>query len=229
MRPVLQQIASSFFNRSTVELLSLKLDLAGILVLSEDIGAVSGFAYSPNEKSPQSYITSRRGETLYPWNPDGEEDAIILKKFDFAIVSLPQAESEAVREKAEYNEEKNGQGKFMPYVAEFNYEMFGTGTSLSCLESTTCLPVGGFSVWATADAFNTSKPELTIPDSQRRAVLASAMLDSSAFFHDQAYGASSYQSGVVALLGAATAIARVHGAREPCVISYLSLNRPILT
>jgi len=62
-----------------------------------------------------------------------------------------------------------------------------------------CEPLGGKNIWNSLKAV----------DAQRRIVMAVATFDSSAFFHDLAFGANADASGLVALLGAIEALAKV--------------------
>eukprot|EP00471_Norrisiella_sphaerica_P013686 CAMPEP_0184504196 /NCGR_PEP_ID=MMETSP0113_2-20130426/52334_1 /TAXON_ID=91329 /ORGANISM="Norrisiella sphaerica, Strain BC52" /LENGTH=634 /DNA_ID=CAMNT_0026893819 /DNA_START=707 /DNA_END=2611 /DNA_ORIENTATION=- len=179
------------FNESLVATLQQKLKLAGILILQ--LGETPS-SYSPDEKTPQSFMARVRGQHLHKWNPTGSKDPIILKRYGFGIVAATAQSSRVVYDKAKENENRAKNGEFQEYMAEFNFPMFGHHDSISCLKYATCLPVGGWSVWTTMDRLNATR--------KRPIVLATAMMDSSALFHDLAVGANSYQAGLVALLGA---------------------------
>jgi len=188
-------VPQALFNKSVVDELRATMDLAGILVLT--IGDTPT-AYSPDEKTPQSFMAKIRGQNLHEWNLQGHVDPIIHQRYGFGIVVTDKQGSEEVYEKAKDNEQSAKNGDFQAFVAEFNYPMYANGNSIDCLKRATCLPVGGFSVWTTLDRLNAT--------SNRKVVLATAMMDSSALFHDMAVGANFYQSGLVALLGAVKAL-----------------------
>ncbi len=212
-------IAGSFFNESTIDDLEAALDIAGLLVLYED---AEGAAFSPSSQTPQEYITRTRGGGLYPWNPEGSamDPPLALRKFSYPVIALDADESAVVRSRAEDNENQ-GADAFMAHVAEFKYEMFASGNSISCLEDALCLPVGGWSVWTTLNRLNATTTNT------RPLVIATAMMDSSAFFHDLAIGAESYQSGLVALLATARALGRVNSSAAPSCTATDALPKEI--
>ena len=72
-------------------------------------------------------------------------------------------------------------------------------TAYSCIEQQTCLPIGGYNVWALIAR------EMPLPPT-RRIVMVAAAADSSALFHDLAAGAVANDASVIALLAAATAL-----------------------
>eukprot|EP00466_Bigelowiella_natans_P019751 jgi/Bigna1/75787/fgenesh1_pg.37_\ len=176
-------VPQALFNKSVVDELRATMDLAGILVLT--IGDTPT-AYSPDEKTPQSFMAKIRGQNLHEWNLQGHVDPIIHQRYGFGIVVADKQGSEEVYEKAKDNEQSAKNGDFQAFVAEFNYPMYANGNSIDCLKRATCLPVGGFSVWTTLDRLNAT--------SNRKVVLATAV------------GANFYQSGLVALLGAVKAL-----------------------
>lgn len=61
------------------------------------------------------------------------------------------------------------------------------------------MPIGGYSVWGGLKQVNNTSP----------IVMAITSVDSTAFFHDQSYGADSSASGVAALLSAAITLSQV--------------------
>ena len=72
-------------------------------------------------------------------------------------------------------------------------------TAYSCIEQQTCLPIGGYNIWA---IFSRQMP---LPP-KRRIVMVAAAADSSALFHDLAAGAVANDASVIALIAAATAL-----------------------
>ena len=72
----------------------------------------------------------------------------------------------------------------------------------TCLRRQNCQPLGGRNVWATLNEIESSSSD--------RLILATAGIDSSAFFHDQAIGSDADISGTVALLGAIEALGKVN-------------------
>mmetsp|Transcript_12675 Transcript_12675/g.18987 ORF Transcript_12675/g.18987 Transcript_12675/m.18987 type:complete len:655 (+) Transcript_12675:27-1991(+) len=206
------------FNKSTIDTLKNLYDVAGIIVLeSGDVPS----SFSPDEKSPQSYIETARGRVLHDWNPYGSEDALKFGDYDFAIV-LITTDVDKVLSLAKENEKNANDGKHISYMAEFNYPMYAKGNSFECLGDTTCLPVGGYSVFATMNQINTTS------EHQKDIVLALAMADSSSFFHDEAPGASSYQSSVTTLLGAIAALSKLNHTEDSTCPDVTQLNKQIM-
>ncbi|GAB5365990.1 hypothetical protein AAMO2058_001106100 [Amorphochlora amoebiformis] len=197
-------IPQALFNQTIVEKLSARVDLAGILVVSA--GELPPY-FSPDEKQPQSFMAKARGQITYDWNPSGDIEAFKFKRYGFAIVAISEGDSQVAIDNAKQNENKQNMNEFEPFMAEFNYPMYASGNSIDCLADATCLPLGGFSVWTSLQHLNKSAPPQPI-------VLATAMLDSSAFFHDLAFGANAYQSSVVSLLGAITALGRLNSSSD---------------
>ncbi len=82
-------------------------------------------------------------------------------------------------------------------------------TSLSCIASGTCLPIGGYNIWS-INSVQLPIPPLQPPALQAaastRIVMVTANLDSSSLFHDMAGGASADGSAVIALIAAADAL-----------------------
>lgn len=105
-----------------------------------------------------------------------------------------------MRQRAEANADgtASGSGNFV----EFRYVMKARSNSVECLRDGLCVPIGNFNVWASLGgprAQNLSKP----------IVLATATLDANALFHTLARGADAHASGLVALLVAADAVAKL--------------------
>jgi len=189
-------IPQAMFNLSAVLMLESRLKLSGILVLNSGPEPESD---SADELTPQSLMAKLRGQELLPWNPAGQADAIRYRRFGFAIVNVDEGSATgAVYDRARQNEDWARANTFQAFMAEFNYPMYAKQDSIACLSRATCLPVGGFSVWTTLDRLNATF--------ERPVVLATAMMDASALFHDQAVGAASYQSGVASLLGTVQAL-----------------------
>ena len=91
-------------------------------------------------------------------------------------------------------------------MAEFQYYMGKDEmTSQQCLDwkdiygnkSPQCMPLGGASVWATAGVLD-----------DREKIVFTAAIDSTAFFHDLAYGANDAAASIAVMLSAADAVGR---------------------
>jgi len=80
--------------------------------------------------------------------------------------------------------------------------MHATKDSETCIRRGQCLPLGSQSVWASFSEVGT-----------RPIVMAMANMDSNALFHNQAVGAESTVSGLVALIASANAIRLVNKAK----------------
>jgi nicastrin len=164
----------------------------------------NNIVYSPDSRTPQGYGTPSAdityGNINYAWNPKGENLLEQLIPYPVAFV----ADSDIASSLLKY---AKGQSNIM---AEFQYYMGPNEmNSFDCLswkdESTgrwnpKCLPLGGNSVWATAG----SPPN---PNNDKRNVIfIAAAMDSTAFFHDLAYGANTAASNILTVIMAAKLI-----------------------
>ncbi|KAH7352865.1 hypothetical protein KP509_19G068000 [Ceratopteris richardii] len=90
-------------------------------------------------------------------------------------------------------------------VAEFDLVMqttkVGTSTSEACLSASSCLPLGGYSVWSSLPPISSS--------SSKEIVLVITSMDSASIFRDTTLGADSPLSGLVALLASLDALANI--------------------
>ena len=96
-------------------------------------------------------------------------------------------------------------------------------TSQSCLDAQSCLPLGGQSVGGSLGALVAAPPPTeprTPALAQRPIVMAVCPLDSSAMFHDLAYGADAAASSIVALLAAADALSRTDVATQTYQVMF---------
>jgi len=189
-------MTATLFNTSVVnQIRDSSLKTAGILVLQSP-NPPNG--YSTDDPSPQSYLDINNSS--YIWNPPG--NSMYSQAYPFAIVALSSAdESNYILQLAQDNEASVNRSAFVAEAVEFRYRMYADGSSMQCLNDATCIPVGGYSVWASFGD----------PNSTRPIVAGIAMSDSTAMFHDMAYGVDSDTSGVVVLLAAAQALSTVPG------------------
>ncbi|XP_008789257.2 nicastrin isoform X2 [Phoenix dactylifera] len=175
-------------------------NVAGVLVDS------SGYkSFSPVEKFPQAEFAPYTNLN-YQWNPAGS--GIMWNHYNFPVFLLSGESTLVVQELA--NKNIRSTDAYPVNVAEFDLVMqtttFGTHDSESCLRETSCLPLGGYSVWSSLPPINVSSTKPTKP-----ILMAVASQDSASFFRDQSLGADSPISGLIALLTAVDALSHVDG------------------
>lgn len=145
------------------------------------------------------------------WNPNGLN--LINTKFAFPIILADPSHNDKFVELAQANN-KVGLNKYPQHALHFYFE-FGPSSlnSVKCLADKSCLPVGGQSVWSSLGDIRTTTP-------QKPVVLIGAPLDTTALFHEQAFGANAAVSGLVALLAAADALAKTDAATLPLQLVF---------
>ncbi|KAL2333210.1 hypothetical protein Fmac_014423 [Flemingia macrophylla] len=161
--------------------------------------------FSPDQKFPQAQFAPYHN-TSYEWNPIGS--GIMWKSYDFPVFLLTESGSKTLQEFVTKNEDKKK--AYTSNVAEFDMVMqtvkSGTHDSKSCLKESTCLPLGGYSVWSSLPPINTSSLQQSKP-----ILLTVASMDSASLFRDKNLGADSPISGLIALLAAVDALSYLDG------------------
>lgn len=190
--PLILVVSSALFTKSNYEKLVKDEHVKGLLVL-RSLGGRMPESFSPSSYSPNREFGLYKNSKL-AWNPMG--DSFANQKFSIPMFALDEVTSEQILAACFENDENGAQ-----WGAKLQAWMHPQPSTdpATCLRRRTCAPLGGKSVIA---ALETIVPERPI-------LLASATTDASAFFHDLAFGASAYQSGTVALMAAAEALARV--------------------
>eukprot|EP00002_Diphylleia_rotans_P015290 TRINITY_DN2970_c0_g1_i4.p1 TRINITY_DN2970_c0_g1~~TRINITY_DN2970_c0_g1_i4.p1 ORF type:complete len:483 (+),score=84.21 TRINITY_DN2970_c0_g1_i4:53-1501(+) len=180
----------SLFSDETIDKL-LKADwVKGILV-----GAGSRPSkYSVADKIPLLEWSLHPELNTNVWNDVG--NGAMYRRYKKPLYSLSENETEIFRQKAKENSDNGG---YPRWAAELTSFMHATKDSTTCLRREHCQPIGGRNVWGT--------PSRSIQQ-QKEIVMATATVDSNAFFQDEILGASAYLSGVVALLGAIEGLSR---------------------
>jgi len=114
-------------------------------------------------------------------------------------VALLSVEDIAILEKRIIENVERGYGdNNWQHGAEFTFYNGKTSvTSQFCLERGRCDPLGGLSVWGAVG---------DVVRGEKESVLVTTQMDSTAFFHDLAFGANSAASGIIAVLGAVHAL-----------------------
>lgn len=193
---------TAFLNRTLNEP-SLITKVAGVLVESasaSDDYISSGL--SDDERFPEALFAPYSNKS-YAWNPPGS--GIVNKRFNFPVYLLSDSSTKTLQEAALEN--KRTSFKYPITVAEFDLVMqttkVGTSTSVACLEGSSCLPLGGYSVWSSLPPIKASST------SNKKVVLAIASMDSLSFFQDRTLGADSPLSGLLTLLAAVDALSNV--------------------
>eukprot|EP01083_Nonionella_stella_P075990 206857_1 len=165
-------------------------NVKGILLLNSDSRPT---AFSGQMKSPQKEFLPP-GITDFEWNPSG--NSLLFEEFPFGVLLLNRRDSVHIQEFAEKNDDWRNSSQFPAYASEMNFAMSAKNNSLTCLEKNRCLPLGDYSVWAT---YNSSLP--ASPDTLLSVV--STRIDTAALFHNDAVGANSALSGLIAMMAAA--------------------------
>eukprot|EP00250_Pteridium_aquilinum_P005740 c15793_g1_i1 orf=779-2905(-) len=198
---------STFLNRTLNEPVFTK-KVAGLLVesASATIDSISA-GLSDDERFPEALFAPYTNQS-HVWNPPGS--GIINQQFNFPVYLLSDTSTKAMQEFALGNTKRSF--KYPINVAEFDVVMqttkVGVTTSGACLLGSSCLPLGGYSVWSSLPPINASS------SSQKKIVLAVTTMDSASFFRDKTLGADSPLSGLLTLLAALDALAKVPNAES---------------
>jgi nicastrin len=177
-------------TKANLDSIKSKLKVAGILVKTV---TPSPSSYSPLPTNPQSDM--QLSDPAYVWNQPG--DSLVLEEYPFAMIELNAVQTALVLDQAERNEKDELDGDFPSYTAEFTYPMQAKETSITCLQKGLCLPIGGYSAWASLNNLNSSKP----------IVMGTTAMDAFSLLHGSTIGADATVSGTVALLAAAKTLA----------------------
>jgi nicastrin len=166
-----------------------------------------GGLFSTDVRTPQGKGTFQEGLSLgsnVPWNTFG--NGAMHSSFNIPVVHASSQDEVDMLKSMSADNRKYGLSSNRVNVAEFQYYMGQHDmTSRRCLDwkdiygnnSPQCLPIGGASVWATAGVLD-----------ERQKVVVTAGIDSTAFFHDLAYGANEAAASVAVVLAAAEAVGR---------------------
>lgn len=188
----------------------------GLIVYDADgwMPTDDGGLFSTDVQTPQGEGTFQ--EKLTPgssvqWNNFGNGE--MYSSFDFPVVRASSAEDVEMLKSMCSDNRKYGLTSNRVNVAEFQYYMGQEGiTSKRCLNwkdmygnrAPQCLPIGGASVWATAGVLD-----------NRQKIVVTTGIDSTAFFHDLAFGANDAAASVAVVLAAAEAVGRSSPASLP--------------
>ena len=111
----------------------------------------------------------------YQWNPAGS--AVARLELDIPVMLLGSAAAPDAQTRAQQNARQAFKGAV--HHARLESVMWGADNSSACIQSQTCLPLGGHSVWAAVPPLQAGAPA-------RQIVLALAPIDSAAFFRSKA-------------------------------------------
>ncbi|MCO5593528.1 hypothetical protein L7F22_047542 [Adiantum nelumboides] len=193
---------SAFLNRTSYES-ELTKKVAGVLV--ESVSAIienNSAGVSDDDRFPEAEFAPYANRN-YVWNPPGS--GIINKRFNFPVYLLSDTSTATLQEAALGNAQKSF--KYPINVAEFDVVMqttkVGTSTSVSCLVGSSCLPLGGYSVWSALPPVKASS------SLNKQIVMAIASMDSASFFRDRTLGADSPLSGLLTLLAAVDVLSNI--------------------
>lgn len=187
--------------------------------------------YSPEERTPNKGVIRGYTGDDYEWNPLG--DGLLYRHYKIPIWLIDRNNSVTVRNRAKEN---GGDGTADTVTGMIFHTRMNAGRdTATCFRRGTCLPMGGQSVISSLsslsgyDVPNESESEggnwgddTTTTDSSSgssegrkrreifpsasRIVYVTARADSTSFFHDVAYGAEGYASGLIVTLAAQAAL-----------------------
>lgn len=148
----------------------------------------------------------------YQWNPAGS--AVARLELDVPVMLLGSAAAADAQTRAQQNARQAFKGAV--HHARLESAMWGADNSSACVQSQTCLPLGGHSVWAAVPPLRAGAPAKQI-------VLALAPIDSAAFFRSKAVVSTMHGiTGWSAPCGAQTSPLPCHG-NSPADVS---IDRP---
>ncbi|RYG57221.1 hypothetical protein EON66_00900 [archaeon] len=137
------------------------------------------------------------------WNPVGRD--LLSIRYRFPMVTV-EADAGADLLSRAY---ENAAGAFQSYPMHAVNMLFYMGpdslTSSTCLTDSSCLPLGGQSVWSSVGRL--ARAGGNVGATQKPIVLAAVGMDARSLFHPTAFGANTAASGLVAMLAAADALA----------------------
>lgn len=233
---VVAVLEQRLFRRTIVDHLYGIQEVKGLAVLWEqddDDDSNSSTGHSPEERAPNKGVIRGYPGDGYEWNPLG--DGLLYRHYEIPIWLIDKNHTDAVRDRALENGGAAGSGNSTGAVTGmiFHTRMNAGRNTATCFRRETCLPLGGQSVLSSlssltdTDFTNESESESgsgtlgsisgesgsgsgegkkkVFPPAQR-IVYVTTRLDSTSFFHDIAYGANGYTSGLVVTLAAQAAL-----------------------
>lgn len=234
-------LEQDLFRRAVVDHLYGLREVKGIAVLWERAGdSGSSEGHSPEERAPNKGVIRGYAGDGYEWNPTG--DGLLYRHYKIPIWLVEENHTETVRARAKENGGDTSAGNATNTVTGmiFHTRMDGGRDTATCFRRETCLPMGGQSVISSLSTLtdyefvnesesesasgSESESEGSISGGRRmmmfpaakRVVYVTARMDTTSFFHDIAYGAEGYTSGLVVTLAAQAALsARLRAAPRP--------------
>eukprot|EP01113_Clastostelium_recurvatum_P029286 TRINITY_DN3531_c0_g1_i6.p1 TRINITY_DN3531_c0_g1~~TRINITY_DN3531_c0_g1_i6.p1 ORF type:complete len:715 (-),score=165.08 TRINITY_DN3531_c0_g1_i6:47-2191(-) len=181
-------LTPAYFNQPVLDKLQTISSVSAVLVAR---GTPPSSGFSPETTFPQQKW-GLHADTNYAWNPTGNNMAYMT--YSIPIFALMASSSADIIQKATSNRDQSA--KYPRWGVQLDSFMSAAYDTETCLRRGTCLPIGGKSVWNTPGPLDTAKP----------IVLASAQLDSNAFFHGMAVGADANAASVAVLLASALSL-----------------------
>jgi nicastrin len=176
--------------------------LAGAIIIDATDASERPAAESPAVRTPQPEWAESSAAAAHAWNPAGT--GLAARRLPFPVLLAAPGDGAAALRAAAAHNDRRGFTAPPLYHARLDHGMIATGDAAACLEASTCLPLGGYSAFATAPL--PVPPPGAVPP---RLLLVTAALDSAAFFHERAVGADASLSGLVVMLAAADAMTRL--------------------
>ncbi len=201
-RDFIAVVTADFLSREAIDALAASRHLRGIITLmgDSDGGPTPGPTFfSPLPSTPWSEVdVNYNADTPYQWLPDGT--GLQLQQLPVAMASVAGTEARRLYSLAAANEEKQQSGGALRHRARMSYFMStrATDSAATCLADRTCLPLGGYSAWASFGNVTQG----------RGWVLATLPLDGHALADSRATAAHHVAAPLAAWLGAAHALGR---------------------
>eukprot|EP01147_Barroeca_monosierra_P010811 gene10811-2892_t len=156
--------------------------------------------WSPDDKAPNANFGLEMSSN-HEWNLIGggygknKQEGAHWQNFGTRpIFYLTPQDRDLVFERLKANGQLGTINPGYPLVgAELRNFMWAAKDAQTCLRRKFCDPLRSHNIWGTIQEYNTS----------HKVIMASAQMDTLAFFHDQAIGANADASGLIALLAAA--------------------------
>eukprot|EP00043_Microstomoeca_roanoka_P011322 m.106870 g.106870 ORF g.106870 m.106870 type:complete len:686 (-) comp15164_c2_seq2:343-2400(-) len=189
-----------FANHTTWNTLKSYKKLKGAMIYSPNGGAVPA-AWSPDDMEPNAAYGLESIKAPVKWNlvgggygPDGTQGAHWQDFGGRPIFFLTSADTTFILDRLQANNQLSTVNPSYPLVAaELTSFMWAAKDAETCLRREFCDPLRSHNIWGTLRPYNGTED----------VIMVTAQMDALAFFHDQAIGANSDGSGMIALLAAA--------------------------
>lgn len=233
---VIAVLEHSLFRRAVVDHLYDLPEVKGMAVLWAREGD-DNIAHSPDERAPNNGAIRGYAAGGYEWNPAGDGLLYRHYKIPIWLIGKDHSEVVRARalenggHAAAANATTGTTTTTTTTGMTFHTRMDGAKDTPTCFRRGTCLPLGGQSVISSLSSLTTSSLSSSSSSTSfsgksgsgsgdsdssegrevfppaKRIVYVTTRMDTTAFFHDVAYGAEGYTSGLIVTLAAQAALA----------------------